>query len=437
MDPEEDQPTVPVGVIRWASGDTLPAASQSSATTTTTTTASSSTTHPASTTSHQHLRNKVTYYEKVWSSGQKPAAEVHDTDETDRGAFAIDVNAFEKRLQEERERKSHEQSPRIEVKLRSTPQPSPQRDLPLSTNIRVNIRHHIETGESSPPPCDANHAQGISHHSRVLTYEKVVSTKSVREVKISSTSATSPVVRTIEYTQLIGRSPSSERIAGADDSAYHLHRTRHVSSSTPTTVTSQSSSNTSLHGNFPSEENVFVRHIHQAQRTPSRERIFIRAGSEPPHSWSSSGTTSSGSNVGVAKIATASGASPVSSVAAGNNEYVRRHLARERHDSGGGGDSDGASSPDWYNEYRTHSFHTTPPPRMDFQRSNSQYDNHIRQIRGISCFLLTFFFSFFLLFSKIGRVFLASMRTYSGIKRKIRKVCASEAKSGSNCKNEM
>lgn len=400
MDPEEDQPTVPVGVIRWASGDTVPADAPSLATATSVTTTTSSTTHPASTTSHQRLRNKVTYYEKVWSSGQRPSGETHDADETDRGAFAIDVNAFEKRLQEERERKSHEQSPRIDVKLRSTPQPSPRpSDLPLSTNIRVNIRHHIETGEySSPPPppsSDAHLVHGTQHHSRVLTYEKVVSTRSVREVNISSTSVTSPVVRTVEYTESFGKSPSSERIAGADDSAYHSHRTRHVSSSTPTTVTSQSSSNTSLHGNFPSEENVFGRHIHQAQRTPSRERIFIRAGSEPPHSWSSSGTTSSGSNVGVAKTATASGASSVSSVAAGNHEFVRRHLARERHDSGGAGDSDGASSPDWYNEYRTHSFHTTPPPRMDFQRSNSQYDNHIRQIRGISCFLPTKNCSFF------------------------------------------
>lgn len=378
MDPEEDQPTVPVGVIRWASGDTLPSNSPS-ASTSTTAIPSSTTTQPTSTT--WHLRNKVTYYEKVWSSGQKPSEEAHDVDETDRGAFAIDVNAFEKRLQEERERKSHEQSPRIDVKLRSTPQPSPRpTDLPLSTNIRVNIRHHIDTGESSPASCDAHHVHHSQHHSRVLTYEKVVSTKSVREVNISSTSVTSPVLRTVEYTQLFGKSPSSERIA--DDSAYHSQRTRHVSSSTPTTVTSQSSSNTSLHGNFPSEENVFVRHIHQAQRTPSRERIFIRAGSEPPHSWSSSGTTSSGSNVGVAKIATGSGAGSVSSVAAGNNEFVRRHLTRERHDSGGG-DSDGANSPDWYNEYRTHNFHTTPPPRMDFQRSNSQYDNHIRQIRGI------------------------------------------------------
>lgn len=420
MDPEKDQPSIDkVGVIRWATGDPPPTESPSQIASSTT--VSSTTIQQTPTTSHQRLRNKVTYYEKVWSSGQKPSAE-GGADETDRGAFAIDVNAFEKRLQEERERKSHEHSPRIDVKLRSTPQPSPRpTDLPLSSNIHVNIRHHIETDESSPTG-DAHHQEqheqqeqhtpGSQHHSRVVTYEKIVSTKSVREVNISSTSSvTSPIVRTVEYSQLYGKSPSSERIAGsggADDSAYHSHHSRHVSASTPTTtVTSPSSSNTSLHGNFPSEENVFVRHsVHQA--TPTRERIFVRAGSEPPHSWSSSGTTTS-SGSGVAKIATATtaGASPVSSVAAGNSEFVRRHLhSRERHDSGGG-DSDGVASPDWYNEYRTHTFHTTTPPRMDFKRSNSQYDNHIRQIRGIFLTIFYFlqkkpkFFSFFFRSQKI------------------------------------
>lgn len=383
MDPEEDQTTTvdAIGTIRWAGGET-PIVSTS-------TTITSTPIQQAPETSHQCLRNKVTYYEKVWSSGQKPNAS--DTDETDRGAFAIDVHAFEKRLQEERDRKSNEQSPRIDVKLRSTPQPSPRpTDSPLS-NIQVNIRHHIET-DASPSTSD-----GHQERKRALTYErKVVSMKSVREVNISSRSehVTSPIVHSVEYTELHGKSPSSERITVADDSAYHSHRTRHVSSSTPTTVTSQSSSNTSLHGNFPSEENVFVRHIHQQPRTPSRERIFIRAGSEP-HSWSSDtssgGGGSTANNIGVAKTtsSTASGgihyhgASPVSSVAAGNNEFVRRHLVRERHESGG--DSDGASSPDWYNEYRTHTLHTTTPPNMDFKRSNSQYDNHIRQIRGICC----------------------------------------------------
>lgn len=390
MDPDEDPPTSSsshddVGTIRWADDGTA-----STSSTTTTTTAIGTPTTP------QRLRNKVTYYEKVWSSGQKSTTD--DTDETDHSAFAIDVHAFEKRLQEERERKSHEQSPRIDVKLRSTtPQPSP-RQIDLPTNIKVNIRHHIESGDSSGGGDGGGSGSGNSgsqysraereietseyrqHHARVLTYEKVTTQKSVRQVNITSTSkstnVSSPLVRTVEYTEVFGKSPSQEQITTTDDSAYHshAHRTRIVSSSTTTTAaTSKSSSNTSLHGNFTSDENVTNR------RTPSRERIFERAGSEP-HSWSSVGSSSTtSSNVATGTGGTSGlshGVSPVSSVAAGN-ENVRRHFVRDRHDSEGDGNSS-----DWYNEYRTQSFHTVTP-RMDFKRSNSQYDNHIKQIRGI------------------------------------------------------
>lgn len=396
MDPVKDQPTTDtVGVIRWASGEEPASQSPDSPSPLSPTAATSTTiieqTTPTTSSQHQHLRNKVTYYEKVWSSGKKPPAPAATAgvDETDRGIFAIDVNAFERRLQEERERKSHEHSPRIEVKLRTTPQPSPRpTDLPLSSNIRVNIRHQIDADNDTP--VDDVQPRRIQHHSHVVTttYEKIVSTKSRN---VSRTSVTSPVTHTVEYNTRLydSKSPSTERIAGADDSAYHSHRTRHASGSTPTPT----SSNTSLHGNFPSDENVFARQVPHV--TSSRERIFVRAGSEPPHSWSSgSETTSSGNIVGVAKTATATSsmASPVSSVAPGNNEFVRRHLVRERCDSGGGGDSDGVISHDWYTDYTAHTLHTATPPRMDFKRSNSQYDNHIRQIRGIFQIISSFRF---------------------------------------------
>lgn len=394
MDPDQDQSTDDVGTIRWVDDVTSPLGSPTSTSIQLNSSQSSTTSTTSSTVSHQQLRNKVTYYEKVWSSG-KTIGDVSDgnntaKDETDKAssAFSIDVHAFEKRLQEERERKTHEQSPRIDVKLKATPQPSPRPiDLPLSSNVRVNIRHHIESIESpSDEHCqikrerlDSNeyHEQ---HHSRVLTYEKVITKKSTHKVNIKSsttTTATSPIVRTVEYTEIYGRSPSSERVrTPIDDSAYQSERTRILRGSTTPTgaVSSKSSSNNSLHSNLLLDETF---HTNRQQRTPSRERIFERAGSEP-HSWSSSAYGS---------VATTT--SPVSSVAH-SNDYVRRHLARERHDSG---DSDGASSSDWYQEYRSQSFHTTAP-RMDFKRSNSQYDRHIQQIRGMKSFLFLGFFLF-------------------------------------------
>lgn len=335
----------------------------------------------------QSLRNKVTYYEKVWSSGQKRSAD--DVDETDH-AFAIDVNAFEKRLKEERERK-HGESPRIDVRLRSTPQPSP-RQINQPTNIRVNIRHHVEpatqvdgaamssmfghssgAGPSAHPETYEEHIERIlegneiKSHSRVLKFEKIVVKKSVREVNVTSSTSTasSPVLRTIEFSETMRHTPSDERIA--EDSAYHSHRSRIVSS-----TSSKSSSNTSLHGNFTSDENVFSR------RTPSRERLYgnehQQQSQQPPHHssavWIHGGASGSGSGV----VATSGGVT-VSTVA-GGNPINRRQLGFERH-----GSESEAASPDWYNEYRAQSFHTVTP-RMEFKRSNSQYDSHIKQIRG-------------------------------------------------------
>lgn len=312
----------------------------------------------------QNLRNKVTYYEKVWSSGQKRSAD----DETDH-AFSIDVNAFEKRLKEERERRTHEQSPRIDVRLRSTPQPSP-RQSNQPTNIRVNIRHHVDPAAGAPLPLSDTYEERVERvveggevksHSRVLKFEKIVVKKSVREVNVTSTTTstgTSPVMRTIEFSETMRHTPSDERIA--EDSAYHSHRSRIISS-----ASSKSSSNTSLHGNFTSEENVFSR------RTPSRERLHEN---EQQHFWSSGGA-------GAGAMAYPTGGVTVSTVA-GSNPITRRHLGSERHAS----ESDNAS-PDWYNEYRAHSFQTVTP-RMEFKRSNSQYDSHIKQIRGIQSFNL-------------------------------------------------
>lgn len=342
-------------------------------------------------TPQDNLRSKVTYYEKVWSSGAKPKASA-DTSDSEQSTFSIDVNAFEKRLQEERERKIHEQSPRIDIRLRATPQPSPRPfDLPVGENqIRVNIKHHIENDGNDV----VDHATPTVYKQRIVTYEKISTQKSIREVNITRTrnvqSPTSSTQRIVEYTEMLGKSPSNEHVG--DDSAYHSHRTRFGSGAGTPTSASVSSSNASLHQHFTtSDENVFAR------RTPSRERIFLeRAGSEPPHSLSSAGGTplSSGTPINVATNIVYIGndddrpgkSSSVSPVASGN-EPIRRHFHRERHESSP--DNDGIS-PDWYNEYQAHSFHTqsqAQPQRMDFKRSNSQYDNHIRQIRG------TFFFS--------------------------------------------
>lgn len=382
MDPKKDpltpssskQDSPDVGTIRWA-GESLDST-------------------PATPTSQENLRSKVTHYEKIWSSGNTPSASGNQND-SERGTFSIDVNAFERRLQEERERRAHEQSPRIDIRLRTTPQPSPRQfDSPVENRIKVNIKHQIETSDGRSDGNDVvDHAAANVHRqsTRVVTYEKVLTQKSIREVNItrtkvqSPTTPTTPTQRIVEYAhaQVFAKSPSNEQITIGDDSAYHSHRATRFGSGggTPTSI-SISSSNASLHQNFTSDENV------SAHRTPSRERIFLeRGGSEPTHSLSSIGSPSSPGNITTsivyvgneAEAARQQSVSPV----AGSNEFVRRHLIRERPESSS--DTDGIS-PDWYTEYQAHSFHTQAAhnPRMDFKRSNSQYDNHIRQIRGIT-----------------------------------------------------
>lgn len=344
--------------------------------------------------SSQQSKSKTTVGSIRWAGEDSP--------QNQSGSFSMDVSAFEKNLQEKRERKLHEQSPRIDIRLKSTPKSSSSSSIaqsPSGNQIKVNIRHNIEQEPDISTGHDVvDHSTPIqSHHtSRVITYEKVFKQKTTREISVMKKRSptneesiqTPKVQRTVEYSS--GKSLSTEQIGNADDSAYHSHRIRIASSGTPTTV-SVSSSNASLpHDLTTSDENVFVR------RTPSRERIFVeRADSEPRQfrmrdNLNNDGNNRSNSSSSLANVSMnvvyagdeATTDSPqelslVSSVT-DSNENIRRHLIREPLKS-----SSECGSPDWYSEYQA-SFHTERPnPRMDYHRSNSQYDNHIRQIRGI------------------------------------------------------
>lgn len=281
------------------------------------------------------LRDKVTYYEKVWSSGSRNL-------EDDPDGFGIDVHAFEKRLREERDRRIHDSSPRIEVKLKSTPQPSPRHLDSPSFNVKVN---RFGSSDSSQPESFEesveryNEAGEIRGDARVFKFEKVTVKKTRREISVTSPTG----VKTFFSSERISRTPSEERIL-QDDSAYH---TQHFSNAN----TSKSSSVVSLHGHDVVDEGI-------AGRTPSRERT-----PDNSHSWSSTGAVSG------------AGCTPVSTVAAGYL-HKRRHPQSERHVSEGED-----TSLDWYNDYSAHSFQATAA-KMNFNRTNSQYDTHIKQIRG-------------------------------------------------------
>ncbi len=294
------------------------------------------------TTSTRRLRDKVTYYEKVWSSGSR------QPDDDDPDGFGIDVHAFEKRLREERDRRIHDSSPRIEVKLKSTPQPSPRHFDSPDFNVKVN---RFGSSDSSQPDSFEesveryNEAGEIRGDSRVFKFEKVTVKKTRREISVTSPSGAKTFFSTSER---ISRTPSQERIL-LDDSAYH---TQHFSNAN----TSKSSSIVSLHGHDVVDE-VYSR------RTSSRERT-------PDDSGGHSRSSSRGATTGMS-------CTPVSSVA-GGHLHKRRHPHSDRHASEGED-----SSLDWYNDYSANSFQATAA-KMNFNRTNSQYDTHIKQIRGMN-----------------------------------------------------
>lgn len=430
-----------VGSIRWAGNSRLSSSSSSSTAPQPPPRHSASTPIPA----ERKTQSSIRIYSEITS--ESPSSP-YDIDHS--GRFSMDVNAFEKSLQEKRERQMHQPSPRIEIRLRETSTSSPEphhHGTPLS---KINI-HHIERGggiEANTPiePTSSSYdevdfiSETPRKIKRVITYEKVLKTKSYRKTSYppraeqrqhsaSHETIRSPttVHRTADYlvdksssTEHIGSSSTGGRgsadlaspIGGADDSAYHSHiipRVRLASSGTPTAISISPSSSNSLPYTFQSDENVYAR-----QRTPSRERIYERAGSEPPPHFQDTASVaaatathrnvqSSLDNPATARIVyddevTAHRlhrhrhqhhinnsnsnqqwqfVSPVT----GSNENVHRRHFHATTTTSISSDGDGIS-PDWYNEYQTQTIAIECPRKMDFKRSNSQYDNHIRQIRG-------------------------------------------------------
>lgn len=219
------------------------------------------------------LRDRVSFFEKVWTGNKSGTVESEET---------LDVEELEKKLEEERA-KHLEQSQLERVRLR------PSASFPLGESVQEVLTRTTEEGDL---------ASGV----KTVKFEKVTVRKTVRQV--TST------------TKITSRTPSEEQLL--DDSAYQTHSNGNL------TTHSNSSSASSLTGNFVSEENL--------RRTPSKE------------DWSKDDCDSVSSS---SKVTT--------------------------------------SSSEWYSEYRTQSFQNTS--KLEYVRSKSQYDHHIAIIRGQHNFL--------------------------------------------------
>lgn len=320
----------------------------------------------------RRLHDKVTYYEKVWSGTKRSVGEI---DEAPDG-LGIDVNALEQRLRDERNRRALENSPKIEVRLRHTPQPSPHKNdgtikitqylHPVGSIERgaspINITQYIQAAsdDDAGAGADVYHEASVqsvidecngSQSQKSYQFEKITLKKVVR---VSSSGSD---VRKTQYTESYSRTPSEEHVFH-DDSAYH---TQHSNAFSNMSNTSSMSSSLHQQQRFPSDETIGDR------ITASRERIHdISTGS-----WHGDGGGGR-ANVSGGLFMTGAGNSPV----AGGNTSRRYKQITSKH-----GEDDDSTSLDWYNEYRTHSFQSAAA-KMSIQRSNSQYDTHIKEIRG-------------------------------------------------------
>ncbi|XP_068085330.1 muscle-specific protein 300 kDa [Anabrus simplex] len=184
-------------------------------------------------TGSRKLKDRVSFYEQVWSGGEGRRR----GDEA--GPGLVDVAEIERRLQEEQRKRRAESPAKLEqVKLRSTPVTSPR-----SVASGSGSESFEETVERMEEEGDL-----YGSGAKVVKFERITVHRSVREYAAPGPASEGSASRT----------PSEERLL-QDDSAYHT-----VSQPSANGV-SKSSSITSLAGRFPSEESL--------RRTPSREQL--------------------------------------------------------------------------------------------------------------------------------------------------------------------
>lgn len=265
------------------------------------------------------LKDRVSFYEQVWSGTKSPSTETvaeKGRSDVDDSSLFVDVSEMERRLQEEQLRRRAE-SPitREHVKLRSTragDSGSRLRSASTEDSSSNNSESFEETFERVVEEGDL-----LGGGAKIVKFERITVHKSVRE--ITTMRPTTPVSGAAPSEATMSRTPSEERIQ-QDDSAYHTVSHSQPSTNGYHTSASKSSSVTSLAGRFPSEESL--------RRTLSREGL---------------------QQAGVTELE-------------------------------GGSRPGSTSSIEWYSEYRTQSFHNMAA-KLEYVRSRSQYDSHIAEIK--------------------------------------------------------
>ncbi|KDQ71501.1 hypothetical protein L798_09522 [Zootermopsis nevadensis] len=272
----------------------------------------------------KRLKDRVTFYEQVWSGTKSPSTETVTEKgriDVDDSSLFVDASEIERRLLEEQlRRRSESPVKRERVKLRSTRtggDGGPRLRSASTDSSSNNSESFEETFERVVEEGDL-----LGGGAKVVKFERITVHKSVREITTVLPATPGSGAPSSEST--MSRTPSEERIL-QDDSAYHTVSHSQPSANGYHTSVSKSSSVTSLAGRFPSEECL--------RRSPTREG-FQQAGASEGEGGSRPGST---------------------------------------------------SSIEWYSEYRTQSFHNMAA-KLEYVRSRSEYDSHIAEIKD--CCLL-------------------------------------------------
>lgn len=273
------------------------------------------------------LKDRVNFYEQVWSGTNSPSAETvpeTGTSSVDDSSLFVDVSDIERRLQEQQLRRRAESPVKSEhVKLRST-RTGDGGSCPKSASTEDSSSNNSESFEET---FERSVEEGdlLGGGAKIVKFERITIHKSVKE--ITAVRPNTPGSGATPSEATMSRTPSEERVL-QDDSAYHTVSHSQPSANGYHTSVSKSSSVTSLAGRFPSEESL--------RRTPSREGLQ-QAGTTELEGGSRPGST---------------------------------------------------SSIEWYSEYRTQSFHNMAA-KLEYVRSRSQYDSHIAEIKGNVTFIMT------------------------------------------------
>lgn len=363
MDPPDDDSTK-------SNLPPIPAARKTTTTKTTITRSSfsSSVEGGAPTQGTEGLREKVARYEKVWSSG------MHGEDNVIR----VDVKDIEKRLQEERERRFMESPSKVEfVKLRTTPHNTPGREtVSPDSPFNVTLKHIERSFVDDEHRPDSPFSVSLRHveRERITSSEERVITS---EERVTTSRRTPP--RSIDLTA--GGSKISIKFDPNDEVDFSMEPSADVRVGS-SGFRSMATESVITDGN---------------RQTPQRiSRTFIKSPVDGSRSLTtisspfvSHQTTKKVSSVYVKNLQKSyiegTSASNSGSVSVSASESSSRDDLSEE-------------AIEWYNDYRNQSFNSTMTARQ-FARTNSQYDNHIKEIRGgfvccsISSFLSIVYFN--------------------------------------------